>query len=92
MYAVPRRWQSLGVRFPLRWQGSCEGLCSAREHLLRVPNQMFDMRDLDQVLLHFHDAEIETGEGSEPPGRNRIELHSDSMLRITSIATARVPL
>ncbi len=57
-----------------------------------MPNQMFDMRDLDQVLLHFHDAEIETGEGSEPPGRNRIELHSDSMLRITSIATARVPL
>ena len=53
---------------------------------------MFDMRDLDQVLLHFHDAEIETGEGSEPPGRNRIELHSDSMLRITSIETARVLL
>jgi hypothetical protein len=47
---------------------------------------------MESGLLHFHDAEIETGEGSEPPGRNRFELHSDSMLRITSIATARVPL
>ena len=25
-----------------------------------------DMRDLDQVLAHVHDAEIEIGEGPEP--------------------------
>jgi hypothetical protein len=26
-----------------------------------------DMRDLAQMLAHVHDAEIEIGEGSEPP-------------------------
>ena len=25
------------------------------------------MRDLDQILVHFHDAEIEISEGPEPP-------------------------
>jgi hypothetical protein len=29
-----------------------------------------DMRDLDQVLAHAHDAEIEIGEGPEPPARD----------------------
>jgi hypothetical protein len=28
-----------------------------------------DMRDLDQVLAHVHDAEIEIGEGPESPAR-----------------------
>ena len=29
-----------------------------------------DMRDLGQVLAHVHDAEIEMGEGPEPPLRD----------------------
>ena len=28
-----------------------------------------DMSDLHQVLAHVHDAEIEIGEGPEPPAR-----------------------
>jgi hypothetical protein len=30
---------------------------------------LIDMRDLSQLLAHVHDAEIEIGEGSEPPRR-----------------------
>jgi hypothetical protein len=30
---------------------------------------LLDMRDLTQVLAHVHDAEIEIGEGPEPPAR-----------------------
>ena len=30
-----------------------------------------DMRDLAQILAHVHDAEIEIGEGLEPPARGR---------------------
>ena len=29
-----------------------------------------DMRDLAQILAHVHNAEIEIGEGSEPPPRD----------------------
>jgi hypothetical protein len=35
-----------------------------------VCGALIDMRDLGQILLHLHDAEIEIGEGSEPPGRD----------------------
>jgi hypothetical protein len=31
--------------------------------------EWFDMRDLDQILQHVHDAEIEISEGPEPPPR-----------------------
>jgi hypothetical protein len=31
---------------------------------------LLDMRDLTQVLAHVHDAEIEIGEGPEPPARD----------------------
>jgi hypothetical protein len=31
--------------------------------------RIFDMRDLGQVLVHVHDADIEIGEGPEPPRR-----------------------
>jgi len=31
--------------------------------------QWFGMRALDQVLANAHDAEIEIGEGQEPPRR-----------------------
>jgi hypothetical protein len=30
-----------------------------------------DMRDLPQTLAHVHDAEVEIGEGPEPPMRER---------------------
>jgi hypothetical protein len=33
--------------------------------------QWFDPRDLDQILVHFHDAAIEIGEGPEPPAREK---------------------
>jgi hypothetical protein len=32
------------------------------------------MRDLGQVAEHVHDAEIEIGEGPEPPGLRRVSL------------------
>jgi hypothetical protein len=32
---------------------------------------LLDMRDLTQVLAYVHDAEIEIGEGPEPPARGR---------------------
>jgi len=31
---------------------------------------LLDMRDLTQVLVHVHDAEMEIGEGPEPPARD----------------------
>ena len=31
----------------------------------------FDRRDLGQVLIHLHDADIEIGEGPEPPAWRR---------------------
>jgi hypothetical protein len=34
--------------------------------------EWFDMRGLDQVLAHVHDAEIEISEGPEPP-RQRVQ-------------------
>src|SRR6202011_2556176 len=33
-----------------------------------------DMRDLDQVFAHVHDAEIEIGEGPEPARQGRVAL------------------
>ncbi len=38
-------------------------------HFMKCPacGQRFDMRDLGQMLAHVHDAEIEIGEGPEPP-------------------------
>jgi hypothetical protein len=32
-----------------------------------VCGALIDMRDLGQILAHMHDAEIEVGEGNEPP-------------------------
>jgi hypothetical protein len=37
--------------------------------IARSAGAFLDMRDLDQVLAHVHDAEIEIGEGPEPPAR-----------------------
>jgi len=39
------------------------------DHFATCPGcgQWFDLRDLDQILVHFHDAEIEISEGPEPP-------------------------
>jgi hypothetical protein len=34
-----------------------------------VRGAYIDMRDLAQVLAHVHDAEIEIGDGPEPPPR-----------------------
>src|SRR5258708_35161870 len=42
-----------------------------RSSRLRGCGQWFDMRDLDQILVHFHNAEIEICEGPEPPPPNR---------------------
>jgi hypothetical protein len=36
----------------------------------RVCGAYLDMRDLTQILAHVHDAEIEIGEGPEPPAHN----------------------
>jgi hypothetical protein len=36
--------------------------------------EWFDMRDLGQPLAHVHDAEIEIGEGTEPPAPRHIAL------------------
>jgi hypothetical protein len=43
------------------------------DHFAKCPGcgQWFDMRDLNQILLHFHDAAIEIGEGPEPPARDK---------------------
>jgi hypothetical protein len=38
-----------------------------------VCGEWFDMRDLDQVLAHVHDAEIEISEGPEPPARSDLQ-------------------
>ena len=39
------------------------------DHFATCPGcgQWFDLRDLDQILVHFRDAEIEISEGPEPP-------------------------
>ena len=39
------------------------------DHFSNCPlcGAFIDMRDLDQVLAHVHDAEIEIGDGPEPP-------------------------
>jgi CRISPR/Cas system type I-B associated protein Csh2 (Cas7 group RAMP superfamily) len=39
------------------------------DHFMRCPGcgEWFDMRDLGQVLAYVHNAEIEIGEGPEPP-------------------------
>ena len=41
------------------------------DHLGNCPvcGALIDMRDLAQVLAHVHGAEIEIGEGDEPPCR-----------------------
>jgi hypothetical protein len=41
------------------------------DHFMKRPGcgEWFDMRDLDQLLAHVHDAEIEIGEGPKPPAR-----------------------
>jgi hypothetical protein len=39
------------------------------DHFMKCPGcvEWFDMRDLDQLLEHVHDAEIEICEGPTPP-------------------------
>ena len=41
------------------------------DHFGKCPGcgQWFDMRDLGQILVHYLNAEIEIGEGPEPPKR-----------------------
>ena len=41
------------------------------DHFMKCPGcgQWFGMRALHQVLANAHDAEIEIGEGQEPPRR-----------------------
>ena len=41
------------------------------DHFMKCPGcgEWFDMRDLDQLLTHVHDAEIEICEGPTPPKR-----------------------
>ncbi len=46
------------------------------DHFMKCPacGQWFDMRDISQMLVHVHDAEIEISEGSAPsdaPVRNK---------------------
>ena len=43
------------------------------DHFMKCPGcgEWFDMRDLDQLLAHVHDAEIEICEGPTPPKRER---------------------
>jgi uncharacterized C2H2 Zn-finger protein len=42
------------------------------DHFMKCPGcgERFDMRDLGQILVHVHDAEIEISEGPEPPPRS----------------------
>jgi hypothetical protein len=60
----------------LRHLGDARGLrCVAEteaDHFGNCPicGALLDMRDLIQVLAHVHDAEIEIGEGPEPPARD----------------------
>jgi uncharacterized C2H2 Zn-finger protein len=39
------------------------------DHFMKCPGcgQWFDMRDLEQMSAHVHDAKIEIGEGPESP-------------------------
>jgi hypothetical protein len=41
------------------------------DHFMKCPGcgEWFDMRDLDQLLAHVHDAEIEISEDPGPPAR-----------------------
>jgi hypothetical protein len=41
------------------------------DHFMECPGcgEWFDMRDLDHLLAHVHDAEIEICEGPTPPKR-----------------------
>lgn len=43
------------------------------DHFMKCPGcgEWFDMLDLAEVLGHLHGAEIEIGEGPEPPPRDR---------------------
>jgi len=41
---------------------------------LPVCGALIDMRDLGQILAHVHDAEIEIGEGPEPPAKKEMLL------------------
>ena len=60
----------------LRHVGDARGLrCVAEteaDHFMKCPGcgEWFGMRDLAQLLAHVHDAEIEIGEGPEPPARD----------------------
>ena len=52
-----------------------DGVAEAEaDHLMKCPGcgEWFDMRDLDQLLAHVHDAEIEIKESPEPP-RQRMQ-------------------
>jgi Zn-finger nucleic acid-binding protein len=42
---------------------------SEADHFATCPGcgQWFDLRELDQILVHFRDPEIEISEGPEPP-------------------------
>jgi hypothetical protein len=42
------------------------------DHFMKCPGcgEWFDMRDLGQILVHVHDAEIEISEGPEPLPRS----------------------
>ena len=45
------------------------------DHFMKFPGcgEWFDMRDLDQLLAHVHDAEIEIKESPEPPPGQRMQ-------------------
>jgi hypothetical protein len=49
-----------------------DGVAEAEaDHFMKCPGcgEWFDMRDLDQLLAHVHDAEIEISEDPGPPAR-----------------------
>jgi hypothetical protein len=59
------------------WQGSCEGLCSAREHLLRVPNQIIWNKQNE------HQRHFESSTASREAVKTRVLIaHLDRIVQI----------
>jgi hypothetical protein len=72
----PDRETSIGDAGSWRGIDAAASILTARaqteaDHFMKCPGcgEWFDMRDLARMLAHVHDAEIEIGEGTEPPAR-----------------------
>jgi hypothetical protein len=64
------------------------------DHFMKCPGrgEWFDMRDLAQMLAHVHDAEIEIGEGPEPPRVGRSAFMKRGASRSNASRSVALPV